>query len=97
MQVIAPNYFEAGGTNSFDEDSEVISKSHGEVLLLVKAWEPPTMDFIDYLNDLAEKADKVIVMPIGTKKNDYEAMDKEVDVWENKLSLLKNMKVWLKR
>ena len=97
MQVIAPNYFEAGGTNSFDEDSEVISKSHGEVLLLVKAWEPPTMDFIDYLNDLAEKVDKVIVMPIGTKKNDYEAMDKEIDVWENKLSLLKNMKVWLKR
>ena len=97
MQVIAPNYFEAGGTNSFEEDNEVISKSHGEVLLLVKAWEPPTMDFIDYLNDLAEKVDKVVIMPIGTKKNDYEAMDKEIDVWDSKLSMLQNMKVWLKR
>jgi hypothetical protein len=36
-------------------------------------------------------------MPIGTKKNSYEAADKEIDVWDNKLTLLKNMKVWLKR
>ena len=27
----------------------------------------------------------------------YEAIEKEIDVWENKLSLLQNMKVWLKR
>jgi hypothetical protein len=97
MRVIAPEYFEAGGTHSFDEDAEVISRSHGEVLLLVKAWEPPTMDFIDYLTDLADKVDKVIVMPLGTEKNGYEAADKEIDVWENKLSLLQHMKVWLKR
>jgi len=97
LQIIAPNYFEAGGTNSFDEDAEIISKSHGEVLLLVKAWEPPTMDFIDYLNDLVDKVDKVIVMPIGTKKNGYDASDKEIDVWDSKLSVLRNMKVWLKR
>ncbi|MEN8304608.1 MAG: DUF2868 domain-containing protein [Campylobacterota bacterium] len=97
MQVIAPNYFEVGGANSFEEDSEVISKSYGEVLLLVKAWEPPTMDFVDYLSDLTDRVDKVIVMPIGTKKNDYDAIDKEVDIWDSKLSVLKNMKVWLKR
>ncbi|MGB5506516.1 MAG: DUF2868 domain-containing protein [Sulfurovum sp.] len=97
MQVIAPNYFEAGGANTFEEDSEVISKSHGEVLLLVKGWEPPTMDFVDYLSELTDKVDKVIVMPIGTKKNNYASVDKEIDVWENKLSLSKNMKVWLKR
>ncbi len=97
MQVIAPRHFEVGGANSFDEDAEVISKSHGEVLLFVKGWEPPTMDFVDYLSDLAGKVDKVIVMPIGTMENYYEITDKEIDVWENKLSLLKNKKVWLKR
>jgi hypothetical protein len=97
MQVIAPNYFEAGGSNSFEEDSEVISKSRGEILFFVKAWEPPTMDFVDYLVELTHKVDKVIIMPIGTKENAYEANPKEIDVWENKLSLLKNMKVWLKR
>ena len=97
MQVIAPKYFEAGGANTFEEDSEVISKSHGEVLLVVQGWEPPTMDFVDYLSELSDKVDKVIVMPMGTKKNNYEVADKEIDVWDNKLTLLKNMKVWLKR
>ena len=97
MQVIAPAYCEVGGKNSFDEDADVIFKSHGEVLLLVKAWEPPTMDFVDYLNDLTDRIDKVIVMPIGTQKNNYEASDKEIDVWESKLTALNNGKVWLKR
>lgn len=97
MKVISPMHSEVGGANSFEEDSEVISKSHGEVLLFVKAWEPPTMDFIDYLKDLTIKVDKVIVMPIGTTENLYHATSREIDVWENKLSLDKEVKVWLKR
>jgi len=97
MKVISPMHAEVGGANSFEEDSEVVSKSHGEVLLFVKAWEPPTMDFIDYLNDLSVKVDKVIVMPIGTTENIYQATSREIDVWDNKLSLDKDAKVWLKR
>jgi hypothetical protein len=97
MKVIAPMHAEVGGANTFEEDAEVISKSHGEVLLFVKAWEPPTMDFVDYLNDLSIKVDKVIVMPVGTIEDLYEARDKEIDVWENKLSLDEDEKVWLKR
>lgn len=97
MNVIAPMHAEVGGTNTFEEDDEVISKSHGEVLLFVKAWEPPTMDFIDYLKDMTIKVDKVVVMPVGTTEDLYEARDKEIDVWENKLSLDKEVKVWLKR
>jgi len=97
MKVIAPMHAEVGGLNTFEEDAEVLSKSHGEVLLFVKAWEPPTMDFIDYLEDLSIKVDKVIVMPVGTTENLYKATDKEIDVWENKLSLDEDEKVWLKR
>ncbi|MCO4845738.1 MAG: DUF2868 domain-containing protein [Sulfurovum sp.] len=97
MKIISPEHFEVGGANSFEEDSEVIFKSHGEVLLFVKAWEPPTMDFVDYLTELTDKVDKVIVVPIGTVENHYEATPKEIDVWENKLSLLGDVKVWLKR
>ncbi len=97
MNIISPKHFEVGGTKSFEEDSEVIFKSHGEVLLFVKAWEPPTMDFVDYLTELSSKVDKVVVVPIGTVKNHYEATPKEIDVWENKLSLLGDMQVWLKR
>jgi len=96
MKIISPEHFEVGGTNSLEEDSEVIFKSHGEILLFVKAWEPPTMDFIDYLSELTHKVDKVIVVPIGTVANDYETSPKEIDVWENKLSLLGDVKVWLK-
>ena len=97
MQIITPEYFEVGGINTLEEDFEVISKSQGEVLLLVKAWEPPTMDFVDYVIELTKKVDKVVVMPIGTAENHYETNEKEIDVWENKLSLLDNSKVWLKR
>ena len=97
MHIISPQHFEVGGTNTLEEDTEIIFKSHGEVLLFVKAWEPPTMDFVDYLTDLSDKVDKVVVVPIGTAQNHYEAFSKEIDVWENKLSLLNNMKVWLKK
>jgi hypothetical protein len=96
MQVIAPNFFEAGGANSLEEDSEVISKCHGEILFYVKAWEPPTMDFMDFLESLLEKADKVIVAPIGTVQQAYESREKNVNVWARKLFTLKSEKVWLK-
>jgi len=97
IRMISPSYYGVGGGNSFEEDSEVIFKSHGEVLLFVKAWEPPTMDFVDYLNELTAKVDKVIVMPVGTVENNYETSNKEIDVWADKLSLLDDAKVWLKR
>lgn len=96
-QIISPVHFEVGGSNTFEEDSEVIFKSHGEVLLFVKAWEPPTMDVVDYLSELTEKVDKVVVVPVGTIENHYETTNKEIDVWENKLFLLRDEKVWLKR
>ncbi len=97
MRIIAPTHCEVGGANSLEEDTEIVFKSHGEILLFVKAWEPPTMDFVDYLSELTDKVDKVIVAPIGTAENHYEATHKEIDVWENKLSMLGDMKVWLKR
>lgn len=95
MQVISPNLFEVGGGNSLKEDSEIISKSHGEVLLYVKAWEPPTMDFMDYLEELLEKADKVIVYPVGQASEGYKAESKFIDIWAKKLTLFKHEKVCL--
>ena len=95
MGVISPNMFEVGGTNSLHEDNEIISKSEGEVLLYVKAWEPPTMDFIDYLNELVEKVDKVVVYPVGTQENSYKASSKYIDVWRRKLNAIASKKVWL--
>ena len=97
MGIIAPKHFGVGGANSFEEDSEVVARSKGEVLFFVKSWEPPTMDFADYLEELTGKVDKVIVTPVGMVENSYSTTAKEVDVWDSKLLLLKNEKVWLKR
>lgn len=95
MKVITPALFEVGGANSLEEDSAVVSKSHGEVLVYVKAWEPPTMDFMDYLEELALKADKVIVYPVGPASKGYESEAKFIDIWAKKLSLFKDEKVCL--
>ena len=54
------------------------------------------MDFIDYLEALTEKVDKVIVCPIGTIEDQYHTESREVNVWARKLSILENEKVWLK-
>jgi len=96
MNVISPKFVEVGGANTLDEDMEIIHHSRGEVLLYVKSWEPPTMDFIDYLEALAKKVDKVIVCPVGTSENAYETEAREVNVWARKLSMFGSEKVWLK-
>ena len=97
MQVITPIAFDVGGTNSLEEDSEIISKCQGEVLFYVKSWEPPTMDFVDFLEDLTDVVDKVILVPVGTAEDAYLPKAKELGMWGRKLQALKNKKVWLKR
>jgi hypothetical protein len=96
MQVISPYIAEVGGANSLDEDKDIIMKCQGEILLYVKAWEPPTMDFIDFLELLLHKADKVIVAPLGTQNKAYICKEKELNVWARKLFTLHAEKVWLK-
>ncbi|MDQ7085802.1 MAG: DUF2868 domain-containing protein [Sulfurovum sp.] len=88
--------YEVGGTNSLKVDSEIIAKSQGEILLYVKGWEPPTMDFIDYLEELLIEVDRVTVMPIGTEENSYIPMPKSIEVWSRKLALLEHNKVYFK-
>ena len=97
MQVITPLVYDVGGTNTLEVDIEIIHKSHGEVLLYVKAWEPPTMDFIDYLEALVKSVDKVVVVPVGIQNEQYQTERKMVDIWAKKLALLSSEKVWLKR
>ena len=96
MGIISPLVFDVGGIQSLDEDKESIAKSHGEVLVYVKAWEPPTMDFIDYLEALSMGVDKVVIFPIGTQENGYHAQKKDVTVWVKKLSEYASAKVWVK-
>ena len=96
MSVHAALIFEVGGANSLEEDAEVISQCHGEVLLFVKAWEPPTMDFIDFLEMLLERVDSVLVAPLGTTEQKYVTKASDLDVWARKIVLLNSDHVWLK-
>lgn len=97
MKVISPMVFDVGGTNSLEEDSEVISKCQGEILFYVKSWEPPTMDFVDFLEALTEAVDKVILIPVGTVEDAYLPKSKELEMWGRKLQQISSDKVWLKR
>jgi hypothetical protein len=98
MHVIAPMCVDVGGTNTLREDTEIIDKSKGEVLLYVKAWEPPTMDFMDYLDELLmSEIDKVVVVPVGTVEEGYNASDRFINIWVKKLSGIESTKLWLKR
>ncbi len=85
----------AGGANTIEEDKKIISKCSNEVLLYVKAWEPPTMDFVDFVTELAKNADRVIVYPVGLRDDSYKADQKDIAVWERKLARVDGRNVWM--
>jgi hypothetical protein len=97
MQIETTRLHEVGGGNTFTEDTAIVQKSSGEVLLYVKAWEAPTMDFMDYIEELLPRVDKLILYPVGTQEDDYKPKAKFVDIWARKISPLKEVKIWLKR
>jgi len=96
MQVDSHNILEVGGSNTLSEDSKIAHKTYGKVLLYVKAWEPPTLDIIDYIEELGRYAEKIIVYPIGTQDEQYFTKEKFINIWIGKLSLINNKKMWVK-
>ncbi|HQR73513.1 MAG TPA: DUF2868 domain-containing protein [Sulfurovum sp.] len=95
--VRASRCIEAGAQLPLAKEGEIQDKSKAAVLCFVRAWEPPTMEIVDFLTELSSRADKVIVVPVGTLENQYRATPKELDVWDRKLTLLHHDKLWLKR
>jgi len=87
-------FYSVGGKNSFKEDQEVLEKLEGDVLLYVKAWEPPTMDFMDFVEELLEKeaVKKVDICPLGTANSAYKSQSKDLEVWLRKLELVESPK-----
>jgi len=85
-----------GGLHSLEEDESVARMCKGEVVLYVKAWEPPTMDFVDFLEILVSVSEKVTVVPVGTSEEDYLPKERGVAVWGRKLEEADMASVWLK-
>ena len=86
-----------GGNNSFLEDENEAKKVRRTVLFYVKSWEPPTMDFVDFLELLIEnkKVDTIHIYPLGTVGRYYESDAKDIAVWNRKIQGLKSEKVWV--
>ena len=81
---------EAGGLHSLEEDRQVILLVKEDILVYVKAWEPPTMDFIDFLTSLSKRRGvRVTVYPLGTPERGLDATDAEYEIWKRKIALLK--------
>ena len=96
--ITANNSYLAGGLNSLKEDQNIIDKVKGNILLYVKSWEPPTMDFIDFLEDLSQRTrGEITLYPIGTVDDEYRSREKKFTIWEKKISELNDEKIRMKR
>lgn len=97
--VTAPRIAEAGGGRSLEEDRQLITEitAGSEVLLIVKAWEPPMMEAIDFIEALAAKSAGVTLLPVGTSREEYEAKESERTVWEAKIASEGVEGVWIAR
>jgi hypothetical protein len=95
--ITSPSISSVGGNNSFKEDQEVAKIASKSVILYVKSWEPPTMDFIDFLEELLENknVDEVQVYPLGTIGRSYDSDEREISIWKRKIQGLKSKKVWV--
>ncbi len=84
-----------GGKNSLLEDNKIIEGLKGDILLYVKAWEPPTMDFMDFLEDVLDNSSikKVDIAPVGTSENRYKSNKEDMSVWLRKLESIDSDKL----
>ncbi|NEW60991.1 DUF2868 domain-containing protein [Sulfurovum sp. bin170] len=89
--------FAVGGSSSFSEDESKAENAKESVLLFVKSWEPPTMDFIDFLEILIENREvhEVQLYPLGTVGRYYDSDAKDIAIWRRKIQGLKSKKVWV--
>ena len=97
QDISSPHISTVGGNNSFSEDQKIAKEASGEVILYVKSWEPPTMDFVDFVEELLanENVKEIKVYPLGTVGRNYESDEREVAIWKRKIQGLKSEKVWV--
>jgi len=89
------HFFSVGGAKSLQEDEEALQKAHNQTLILIQAWEVPTMEFIDFLDELLCFTKEVTIHLIGYHTHNYKASEKDATIWQEKLLLegFKDLKV----
>ena len=86
-----------GGSHSFEEDEIVANRAEENVLFYVKSWEPPTMDFVDFLEELIENKniEEIEILLVGMSEANYKHTQKEFSIWNRKIEGLNIKKVWI--
>lgn len=94
-KIEAQSIFTVGGNSSFTEDEKKAKEAQKTTLLFVKAWEPPTMDFIDFLELLIENKNlnEIQIYPLGTVRQYYKSNTKDISIWRRKIQGIQSKKV----
>ena len=81
--ISADTIIEFGGNKRYDLDLNDTKRLKGAVLVIVKSWEPPTMDFIDILIEIQKSVDEIYILPIGLRG--YTPKESDIDIWIGKI------------
>ncbi len=88
FEIEAENIYSAGGNNSIDEDLRVVDEVEANSIIFIKSWEPPMMDFTDFIEELEQKGVEVLIYPIGLEVNNFIPKSEDIAIWQDKLSFL---------
>lgn len=75
-----------GGNQTLEEENHITKTLDGNILLLTKSWEIPTMEFIDFLEAAAKQASSITICPLGYQERNYQTKMKDTKVWEKKIA-----------
>ena len=82
------SYFSAGGYQSIDQDQQLVAhivelKPQG-VTILVKGWESPTLEFVDFVDDLGQKlVDKTTLIVLLASVDQVPISNTQIQSWES--------------
>jgi len=97
-QIAADHIFSAGGKNTLQEDDDIISKVDTSAIIMVKAWEPPMREFLDFAASLySHSAKKVTVFPVGTPEKGFMPEKSDVNIWNDKIASLRRPHIGIYR
>jgi hypothetical protein len=85
LQIQTQNIASVGGAHTLESDEKEIQKAHGDILVVVQAWEVPTMEFIDFIEEILLHANTITLYPVGYHTRNYQPNPKDLAVWEEKL------------
>ncbi len=100
LGVIPEKYFVAGGNQSLADDRDILhyvaEHRPAGVAILVKAWEPPMLDLVDFIEDLRGQLQSkcpIIILLKGLPKSSVSS--DQLDSWEYSLNRLNDSALYV--